>query len=258
MRRPSILLAFALLAAAPAAAQPTIQPGESVEEKLSASDPRLENGSHYDVWRFDAQPGHVYLVTLRSSRFDAFLSVGFGAGAECSGCQMNDDGGGGTDAALRFTPPAAARYEIRASAYGSREATGEYELTLRDEGVAPADAPTPAPTPIQAGETVRGRLEAGDETYPGGGGAYTDTYLYQGRAGETLVVTLRSAEFDAVVAMGRSTHAGCRPMDSDDDGAGGTDSRLEITLSQDGPYHIHVRTARVDGLGAYTLHVERK
>ena len=61
----------------------------------------------------------------------------------------------------------------------------------------------------------------------------------------------------ALVAVGRPGHSGCRPMDSDDDGAGGTDSKLKITFSQDGDYHIHVRTVRQDGRGAYTLTVER-
>lgn len=248
-------LAAALLAAAPAAAQPTIQPGQRVAEELSAADPTTREGAHYDLWRFDAQPGHVYLVTLRSSRFDAFLAVGSGAASGCSGCSTNDDGGGGTDAAVRFTPPAPGMYEIRASSYAPR-GTGGYELTLRDEGVR-GDAPPPPPAVVQSGDTVQGRLELGDETY-GGGRAFTDTYLYHGRAGETVVVTLRSDDFDALVAMGRPTHTGCRPMDSDDDGGGGTDSKLELTLSQDGPYHIHVRTMRVDGQGAYTLTVERR
>jgi hypothetical protein len=196
----------------------------------------------------------VYLVTLRSLRFDAFLAVGSrAASSRCSGCRTDDDGGGGTDAALRFTPPAAGMYEIRASAFGGR-GTGGYELTLRDEGLL-VEGLRADPAVVRPGETVQGRLEAGDQTY-GTGDAYTDTYLYHGRAGETVLVTLQSADFDAVVAMGRPTHTGCRPMESDDDGGGGTDSRLELTLPQDGPYHIHVRTARVDGEGAYTLTVE--
>lgn len=253
MRRPFILLA--LLAAAPAAAQPTIQPGQRVAEELSASDPTLNDGRHFDVWRFAAQPGHVYLVTLRSSRFDAYLAVGSHVAVDCDDCMANDDGGGGTDAALRFTPRAAGTYEIRANSYAAGQ-TGGYELTLRDEGV-PGDGLRPPPVVVLAGDTVQGRLEPGDETY-GGGHAFTDTYVYNGRAGETVVVTVRSDDFDTEVAMGRPTHTGCRPMDSDDDGGGGTDSRLELTLRQDGPYHIHVRTARVDGQGAYTLAVARQ
>jgi hypothetical protein len=124
----------------------------------------------------------------------------------------------------------------------------------------PATTTTPTaaavpPTPIHAGDSVRGRLEEGDVWHDRRG--FDDTYLYEGRAGETLVVTLRSTDFDALVVMGQPMHSGCRPMDADDDGAGGTDSRLEATLSYDGALHIHVR-ARETGRGAYTLTVERQ
>ena len=254
MRR--ILFACALLlAAAPAAAQPTIQPGQHLAGELSASDPVLQDGSHYDLWRFAAQEGHVYMVTLRSRRFDAFLAVGAGAGDECDGCRTDDDGAGGTDAAVRFTPPAGGTYEIRANSYGDGE-TGAYELTLEDEGVAagPGSGSREAVS-IEAGAPVAGRLEAGDEE--AANGAYSDTYLYHGRRGETIVITLRSAEFDAVVAAGRPGHSGCRPIDSDDNGAGGTDSKLKVVFQEDADYHIHVRTAQPSGRGAYTLTVER-
>lgn len=115
--------------------------------------------------------------------------------------------------------------------------------------------PSVPPTTIHAGDTVQGRLEEGDVWHDRRG--FDDTYLYEGRAGETVVVTLRSADFDALVVMGQPRHSGCRPMDSDDDGAGGTDSRLTVTLSSDGALHIHVR-ARETGRGAYTLTVERQ
>lgn len=253
MRR--ILLACALLlAAVPSAAQPDIQPGQRLAGELSDTDPRLEDGSHYDVWRFAAQAGHLYLVTLRSQQFDAYLSVGPTAGAECIGCRTDDDGAGGTDAVVRFATPAAGIYEIRANSYDD-DATGRYLLTLEDEGVAPLPDSAGEAVVVEAGARIEGRLDAGDEQM--GNGAFTDTYIYHGRAGETIVVTLRSSDFDTVVAVGRPGHSGCRPMDSDDDGAGGTDSKIKITFSDGAPYHIHVRTASPQGRGAYTLTVDR-
>lgn len=249
MRRTLLLLA-ALLAARPAAAQPLIQPGSTARGELTTSDARLELGAHYDVWRMDVQPGHVYLVTLRSADFDAFLTVGRPPVARCGNCPSDDDGAGGTDAAVRITPDSAVSYQIRASAY--REgATGGYELVVEDEGV-------PAPGPhdtlsVRAGDTVTGRLEPGDETMHNG--MYSDTWLYEGKEGETVVVTLRSEDFDTEVAMGLPTHSGCRPIDSDDDGGGGTDSELTTVLRRAGTHHIHVRSSQVRGRGAYTLSV---
>ncbi|HTE17425.1 MAG TPA: PPC domain-containing protein [Armatimonadota bacterium] len=250
MRR-TLLACLLLLAAAPAASQPVLYPGQRVASQLSADDPTLSDGSHYDLWQFQALAGHVYLVTMRSSQLDAYLAVGASA-ANCTDCSTDDDGAGGNDAAVRFTAAANGTYQVRANSYNAGE-TGRYEITLADEGPGP-DAVAPAE--IRAGDTVEGRLEPGDVV--NGNRGFTDTFIYNGRAGETLVVTLRSADFDAVVAMGRPGHRGCRPIDSDDDGGEGTDSRLQLTLRADGTYHVHVRTARPDGSGAYTLTVERR
>jgi hypothetical protein len=129
-------------------------------------------------------------------------------------------------------------------------------LPLQGNATPPPPPATPvSATVIHAGETVQGRLEEGD--HPHGRGRYMDTYLYEGREGETVVVTLRSADFDTYVAMGRPTPSGCRPMDGADNGAGGTDSRLTFDVQQNGPLHIHVRS-RQAGTGAYTLTVERQ
>jgi hypothetical protein len=252
MRR-TLLVCIPLLAAAPAASQPMLHPGQSVIETLSASDPTLRDGSHYDLWRFNALAGHVYQVTMRSTQFDAYLAVGASA-ADCTDCSTDDDGAGGNDAVIRFAPVENGSYQVRANSYNAGE-TGRYEITLEDQGTAPNTGFTTTRA-IEAGDSVEGRLEPGDELR--GNGELTDTYVYQGRAGEKLVVTVRSADFDAEVAMGRVGHRGCRPIDSDDDGAGGTDSRLTITLHVDAEYHIHVRTEARDGHGAYTLSVRRQ
>ena len=62
--RTALLIAALLLAAAPAAAQRTIQPGQSLTGQLSASDRWMVGDRRYDVWHFNAAAGHVYRVTL--------------------------------------------------------------------------------------------------------------------------------------------------------------------------------------------------
>ncbi len=117
-------------------------------------------------------------------------------------------------------------------------------------------APAPAAsTPIRIGETVRGELAPGDGT--GRGRSYTDTYTYQGREGEMLVITLSSDAFDTGVHFGRVNRRACISMNSDDDSGEGTNSRLVVSLDQDGEYHVHVGSAVAGGQGAYTLRVER-
>jgi hypothetical protein len=159
--------------------------------------------------------------------------------------------------ALLVAAPAAAQPKIKPiEGVGVVLPPQVHSTSLQGNITPPPPPATPvSATPIHAGETVQGRLEEGDA--PHGRGRYVDTYLYDGREGETVVVTLRSADFDTYVAMGRPTPSGCRPMDGDDNGAGGTDSRLTFDVQQNGPLHIHVRS-RGEGSGAYTLTVERQ
>jgi hypothetical protein len=257
----SILLVPALLLAVPAAAQSVIVPGQSVTGALSAADPTLDDGSRYDVWRFQGQANHRYRVTLHSDDFDAFLTVGADIQPGCDDCATDDDGGGGTDAQVEYTGSADGTYEIRANSFGDGE-SGRYELTLEDAGLVDegeghdhGDDAAPMGTPIGLDEAVSGELAAGDRKVDGL--MYNDTYTYPGRAGETIRVTLRSADFNTVVTVGAYEVGECTELGADDDGGGGTDSRLTMTLAEDGAFHIHVTSAEAGETGRYTLLVER-
>lgn len=258
MYRALHLVALLLLVAAPAAAQDVIRPGQRVTGQLTDADPALDDGSHYDVWRFAAEANHRYRVTLRSDDFDAYLSVGSSALPECEDCATDDDGAGGTDARVEFTGPADGTFEIRANSLeGGR--TGDYELTLEDEGVvgeehdAHEDAAEMG-TPITLGAPVAGTLARGDRKVEN---SYSDTWTYQGREGETIVVTLRSEDFDAYLNLGEFDGGECTDMDADDNGGGGTDSRIRVELPSDGAFHIHVSAVGQGETGAYTLQVEQ-
>lgn len=244
-----------LLAAAPAAAQDTIQPGQSVAGQLSASDPTLEDGSHYDVWRFAATAHHRYRVVMRSTDFDAFLTVGTHAAPGCDECATNDDGAGGTDAQVDYTGSADGTYEIRANSYDADQ-TGRYELVLEDQGVVHDEEEhgAPAGTPIALGQAVTGELTRQDRKV---GISYQDTWTYQGHAGETIVITLRSQDFDAYLQAGQYEAGECQELDHNNNGAGGHDARLTVHLNEDGAYHLHVSSADQGDTGAYTLLVER-
>jgi hypothetical protein len=251
MRRMLPLAALLSLAAVPALAQSVIRPNQPVTGRLVASDPVMLDGVHYHVWRFEGQAQHRYRVTLASDDFDAFLTVGSEAQPGCDDCATDDDGGGGNDALVEYVGHHDGTYEIRAYSFDEGE-TGDYRLLLEDHGEEEAHE-VPSGTPISLGE-VSGELARGDQKLEGV--SYQDTWTYQGRAGETLVITLRSEDFDAMLNVGAFDGGECTGMDGDDNGAGGTDSRLTIHLPDDGAYHLHVTSARPGGSGRYTLTVE--
>jgi hypothetical protein len=242
-------LAGALSAAPHAAAQGTLTPGSAAEGALTATDPVLDDDSHYDLWTFRGVAGRRYAVTLRSTDFDAYLAVGVDAGSGCDLCLTDDDGGGGTDSRVVFRAPADGVYQIRANSLGGGE-TGRYTLSLAEL------PPLRATGEVRAGETVQGTLQEGDEEADDG--SWMDLWTLRGRAGERLVLTLRSEDFDAYLAFGRIVDGGFVEIASDDDGGGGLNSRLEVTLDEAGVYHVSAGALYSDESGAYTLTVERR
>lgn len=102
-----------------------------------------------------------------------------------------------------------------------------------------------------AGGVYRGTLDAADRVRDDG--SLYDTYALQGAAGERLVVTLESSDFDAyltVISPGQS-------VTNDDDSGGGTDSRVELTLTESGTWTIMANAYRAGDDGAYVLTIER-
>ncbi len=101
------------------------------------------------------------------------------------------------------------------------------------------------------GGTYRGRLDSGDRTRDDS--SIYDGYAFNGSAGERVVVTLESGDFDAyltVLSPTQQTH-------DDDDSGGGTDSRLELTLEESGTWTIMANAYRAGESGEYVLTIER-
>lgn len=257
MIRTSLLLGVLLAGTAvPAAAQGDIRPGQSVQGELSSADPMLDDDTHYDVWRFRGQAGHVYAVTLRSDDFDAYLAVGSTAGASCDDCETDDDGGGGTDSRVEFRAPSSGGYEIRANSLSGGE-TGAYTLELEDLGERDGpDVETDiTATPIEAGPAVRGELTEDDARADDD--SFYDMYVYRGSAGEAVTISLSSEDFDAYLAVGRVVDGEVEVLETNDDGPAGTDSFIRLTLPEDGEYLIRANSLIGGETGTYTLRLTR-
>ncbi|HEU4456372.1 MAG TPA: hypothetical protein VFR81_25115, partial [Longimicrobium sp.] len=213
------------LAAAPAAAQQTITLGQTVRGRLDSSKPTLDDGSHYEIWNYRGRAGERISITLKSADFDAYLAFGKMQGGTCSAeCETDDDGGGGTDSRVTVTLGETGVYQIRANTLSEGE-TGSY--TLQVSAAEPA-APVRSSGTIAPGQTQRGRLEAGDPTADDD--SFYDLWTVRASPGQRLTITLRSSDFDAFLGWGRMDGGEWEEMESDDDGAGGTDARLEVTV----------------------------
>ncbi len=111
-----------------------------------------------------------------------------------------------------------------------------------------------APTPISIGQTVNGNLTTND--CPLGDGTFYDAYSFSGTAGQRVAVSMTSNQFDTFLILNRPDGS---PLAIDDDGGGGTNSRIPpgssfITLPTTGTYTIWANAFDPsDTTGAYSL-----
>lgn len=229
--------------------------GQTVQGDLSSTDTRLSDDSYADYYAFDGRAGQRVRATLRSRAFDAYMVFGRLSGSRFTSLESNDDGGGGQDAQVTYTLPEDGTYAIRTNTLRARQ-TGAYTVSLELLGDAPAGTPAAASgTVIGLGQTLRASLDPSDNRM--GDGSYYQDFVYRGRAGESITITLRATDFDAYLKFGRLAGGNYRELASNDDGAGGTDSRLTTTLPDDGDYIIRANTLFRDKTGPFTVTVER-
>lgn len=107
--------------------------------------------------------------------------------------------------------------------------------------------------PITAGQTVSGSLVQDDQVQSDG--SHYDAWVYSGKRGERLTITLKSAAFDTYLTLGRGDGSTFKELKTDDDGGGGSDSQIVVVLPSDGEYVIRAGSLVGDSYGAYTLRV---
>ena len=109
--------------------------------------------------------------------------------------------------------------------------------------------------PAQVAEIVEsGILEDGDEVVPNDGSFY-DSFPLEGSAGDSFSISLESQDFDTFLAV--MDPEGNIIEKNDDINEETSNSRLEITLPDDGSYSVIVNAYDQGGKGKYTLKVSQ-
>jgi hypothetical protein len=240
--------------ASPAAAQDftPIRVGEAAHGSLRDADPALSQHGRFKVYRFNAVAGTRYVISMESEAFDSYLSVARLVGGITDVIKSDDDGGDRVNARLRFTPHEAGSYLLIAQSFGD-DGTGDFTLKV---DLAP-QATTGAARPIQLGRSVSGTLADTDASLDEDE-SYYDTYTLSGRRGQRLVVEMRSDSFDTFLHFGRMAGGEFESIKTDDDGLEDTDSRLRVTLDEDGEYVIRANSVGAAETGPYTLEVRER
>lgn len=209
--------------------------------RLESGDGTLNSGELRDEYLFTGRAGETVTIDLRSSDFDPYLILRPPTGEQ----QDNDDfEGSSSRSRLVTTLSEAGTYRVLVTTYKKGE-SGAYTLelpALASDGGSPARV-----------QTSRGRLEPGDATLRSG--EYKDDFTFEGRAGERVIIDLKSDDFDPYLIL--------RPpsgdqLDNDDHEGSASWSQIAHTLPVDGTYTVNVTTYKKGSSGAYEYTLTRR
>jgi hypothetical protein len=225
--------------------------GGMVMGQLEAGDPTLEGGEFYDAHEIQAQVGQLLTADLYSSEFDTYLTVFSPSGVPT----RNDDCEGAKNhSRVNLTTDAAGTWTAVVTSFRAEE-QGAYSMHIQ-LAAAPVREPSPSPQTTAAvnkgGEHYAGRLEPGDTTLPTG--EFVDSYSFEGREGEFVVVDLRATDFDPWLEVHPPTGDS---FVNDDHEGDSTRSQLALTLTQSGTYTAFATTYRAGDQGAYEMTIQR-
>lgn len=248
--RPLVLAMTATLVAGTALAQTPIRLGQSIEGNLTASSPKADDGTPYDLYTYRGRAGDRVRIRMDSAAFDAYLAAGTTAAPGCSeDCKINDDGGGGTNALLTTVVPQGGELQIRANSIGA-DATGGYTLSLSE----PPPAARPSLRRVALNTPTTGQFTEASPRSDDGDQPF-DIWTVKGRGGQAVRISLDSNDFDPMLGYGTWSNDQFNETASDDDGGAGLNSRLTVTLPANGEAAIKVTALSSGSTGSYTLTV---
>lgn len=229
----------------PSDAVESIAVGQSVNGRLSPSDPQLDSGEFFDGYALSGRRGQQLEIRLDSEHFDPYLSI---LGPNGFGEYNDDDPESNTlNSRLRVTLPEDGTYHVYATSYAGEE-TGDYVLRVIDAGEAQPQGGSGVQ--LQLGSSVSGELGPGDETLTSG--EFVDRYTFSGQVGQRVTISMSSSELDAYLLL--RSPSGANEY-NDDVGAGNTNSRLETILAESGVYTIGATSYAPGETGGYTLQI---
>lgn len=126
-------------------------------------------------------------------------------------------------------------------------------FTVSQSGVSTGCA---SPATIGFLQTINGTLQSGDCIR---NNRFYDAYTFNGAARQRIYITLNSAQFDTYLYLYRGTNVSGTAWNYNDDGGGGTNSRIPasgyITLPSNGIYTILASSYFASNTGTYTLYL---
>jgi len=243
----------------PMPAPVSINLGQPVNGAISNTTPRYEtDGEEILAVRYGLrlEGGKAYKIALSAangSELDPKIAIGkLAADGSLDSLAQDDDGGGGSNAVLRFRPETSGIYVLEVQKVG--RANGSYRLMIEQ---AAADRAPAASQALRLGQNVSGELRDGGARLAATDALF-NTYSIPLRAGQRVNVKMEKegdASLDPLLEIGLLTSAAFQALAKDDDGGQGLNARIKFTAPSDGTYIIRATAGEPTQEGQYTIGV---
>ncbi len=221
-----------------------------IEGQLNKQDTQLTGGEFYDNYtgpngfELELQPGQRLIFDVNSANFDTYAMVVSPSGEQ----QENDDFEGSTQhSRVDMVVEEAGVHRFIVTSYAANE-TGAYSASVRV--YAPAGQNEPG---FLAGDqrTFTGRLEPGDPQLSNND-EYYDTHTFVAQAGELVTIDMTSEAFDTYLILASPG----QEFTQNDDGEGlGTNSHIQMQITETGTWTIYASSYGREETGAYEIRV---
>ncbi|WP_026072791.1 trypsin-like peptidase domain-containing protein [Nodosilinea nodulosa] len=223
--------------------------GAVVQGQLDDTSNVLPDGSLYNPYEFEGQAGQTVTIDMSSQDVDSYLIL-LAPDREDFSVQ-DDDSGGSLNARISVQLPFTGSYLILANTVSEGE-SGSYQLRLNQSSGGQSTSSGGQSAPSSVGIRQQGNLGPGDRTLQDG--SYFQEVTFQGRAGQQVVISLESPDFDTYLIL--VDDARNRIGENDDANANTTNSQIAVQLPHDGTYSVLVNSYQQGGQGRYLLTVE--
>lgn len=229
----------------------------TINGQLTNGQPRMGDGSYYEMHSLVLSAGDRVTATMRSSDLDSYLLLVRVLDGSPSVIAENDDYDE-LHARISVRIEESGQYYLIANSAGAGE-TGAYQISVEVRPSSTVTVPqqhetrTNLPRDIRFGQTVRGELANATSRRRNDSTLY-NSYTFTGQAGEVVEISLSSSDFDAYLML---TDSNGSVIAGDDDSGSGLDSLLRLTLPAPGEYGIIANCVLPSESGNYTLSLIR-
>lgn len=200
------------------------------------------------IYTFDAIAGELLEIGLESDDFDTYVEAGVMLDGEFLTLDSDDDEGTGTNSLVEYFVDETGQHAIRVSAYDDDPAaTGDFYLHVRP-AISPLDIPTRDLFPGQVETAVLSTSEL-----LGTGLPLYDQWALTAEAGDQLIISLASDDFDPYLAVGRLVDGRFEEIWSNDDDGDSLNSLISFEPTETDRYLIRASARGEEAEGEYTL-----